>query len=79
MHLRLEVEDSGIGMSPEQTARLFLPFEQVSDESRRDGGTGLGLSISQQLMRLMGSEIAVQSRPGQGSLFSFELALVPAS
>ena len=79
MRLGLEVEDSGIGMSPAQTARLFLPFEQVSDESRRDGGTGLGLSISQQLMRLMGSEIAVQSRPGQGSLFSFELALVPAA
>jgi len=75
VRLCLEVEDSGIGMTAEQSARLFRPFEQVSELSRRDGGTGLGLSISQQLMRLMDSRIEVRSAPGQGSCFSFELEL----
>ncbi len=71
--LRFAVTDSGIGMTPAQQARLFQAFEQVSDDSRHIGGTGLGLSISQQLVRLMGSQIVVQSTAGQGSSFSFEL------
>lgn len=75
VRLRIEVQDSGIGMSAEQVERLFRPFEQVSDISRRDGGTGLGLSISQQLIRLMGSQISVHSVPGDGSRFSFDLDL----
>ncbi|MDR7269682.1 PAS domain S-box-containing protein [Pelomonas saccharophila] len=73
--LRFEVTDSGIGMTPAQQARLFQAFEQVSDASRHLGGTGLGLSISQQLVRLMGSQILVQSTAGQGSSFVFELRL----
>ncbi|WP_444852514.1 ATP-binding protein [Variovorax sp.] len=73
--LRFEVSDSGIGMTPAQQARLFQAFEQVSDASRHLGGTGLGLSISQQLVRLMGSQILVQSTAGQGSSFSFELRM----
>ncbi len=73
--LRFEVNDSGIGMTPAQQARLFQAFEQVSDASRHLGGTGLGLSISQQLVRLMGSQILVQSTAGQGSSFVFELRL----
>lgn len=73
--LRFEVSDSGIGMTPAQQARLFQAFEQVSDASRHLGGTGLGLSISQQLVRLMGSQILVQSTAGQGSSFVFELRL----
>ncbi|MBV8603944.1 MAG: PAS domain S-box protein [Pelomonas sp.] len=73
--LRLAVRDTGIGMSPEQVARLFQPFEQVSEASRRAGGTGLGLSISQELVRLMGGQIEVASTPGQGSLFSVEVVL----
>jgi PAS domain S-box-containing protein len=73
--MRVEVRDSGIGMSEEQLLRLFQPFEQVSDAGRRDGGTGLGLSISQQLMRLMDSQIEVQSVLGEGSCFSFELEM----
>jgi len=73
--LRFEVIDSGIGMTPGQQARLFQAFEQVSDASRHLGGTGLGLSISQQLVRLMGSQILVQSTAGQGSAFVFELRL----
>lgn len=73
--VRIEVHDTGIGMDAGQLARLFKPFEQVSDDHRRGGGTGLGLSISQQLVRLMGSQIEVQSAPGVGSCFSFELEL----
>ncbi len=73
--LRFEVRDSGIGMDAVQMARLFQPFEQVSDEARRQGGTGLGLSISQQLVRLMDSQLRVQSKPGEGSVFSFDLSL----
>lgn len=73
--VRIEVHDTGIGMDAGQMARLFKPFEQVSEDHRRGGGTGLGLSISQQLVRLMGSQIQVQSAPGKGSCFSFELEL----
>jgi PAS domain S-box-containing protein len=76
--LRFEVTDSGIGMTQAQQARLFQAFEQVSDASRHLGGTGLGLSISQQLMRMMGSQILVQSTAGQGSCFSFELRVALA-
>ncbi len=73
--LRFEVQDSGIGISEDQIARLFQPFEQVGDVRRREGGTGLGLAISQQLIRLMGGNIQVRSREGKGSLFWFELDL----
>jgi signal transduction histidine kinase/DNA-binding NarL/FixJ family response regulator len=73
--LRFEVRDSGIGMTEAQLARLFQPFEQVADVNRREGGTGLGLAISRQLVRLMGGDIQVRSRPGHGSVFSFELDL----
>jgi PAS domain S-box-containing protein len=75
VRLRFEVQDQGIGMSEDQLARLFQPFEQVSEAGRREGGTGLGLAISRQLIRLMGGDIEVRSRPGEGSLFSFEIAL----
>ena len=75
VRLRFEVADSGIGMTPAQQARLFQAFEQVSEASRHLGGTGLGLSISQQLVRLMGSQILVQSTAGQGSSFVFELSV----
>jgi PAS domain S-box-containing protein len=76
--LRFEVADGGIGMSDEQILRLFRPFEQVSDAGRREGGTGLGLAISRHLVRLMGGDIEVRSRVGEGSVFSFEID-VPAS
>jgi signal transduction histidine kinase/DNA-binding NarL/FixJ family response regulator len=71
--LRFEVTDSGIGMSPEQLARIFQPFEQVATAQRREGGTGLGLAISQQLVRLMGGRIDVVSTPGKGSTFWFDI------
>jgi PAS domain S-box-containing protein len=71
--LRFEVQDNGIGMSEAQLARLFQPFEQVSAIARHVGGTGLGLAISSQLIRLMGGDIRVRSRPGEGSVFWFEI------
>ena len=77
--IRFEVADSGIGMSEQQRAKLFQPFEQVADVARREGGTGLGLAISQQLVHLMGGSIAVVSETGKGSMFWFELAVPVAT
>ncbi|HJV67536.1 ATP-binding protein [Ideonella sp.] len=73
VRLHFEVQDTGIGLSAEQAARLFQPFEQVSEAPRRAGGTGLGLAICRQLVRLMGGDVAVQSQPGEGSVFWFEI------
>ena len=72
--LRFAVEDTGIGIPPEQQERIFHPFEQAGDTHQRFGGTGLGLSISRGFVRQMGSDIQVESRPGAGSTFWFELA-----
>ena len=77
--LRFEIIDSGIGIPHEQLRNIFQPFEQVTDVQRRFGGTGLGLSISRQLVRLMGSDIHVESRPGEGSRFWFDLDLPTAT
>ncbi|HET9644302.1 MAG TPA: ATP-binding protein [Burkholderiaceae bacterium] len=73
--VRFEVEDSGIGIDPVQLQRLFRPFEQATDVQRRFGGTGLGLAISQQLAKLMGSEIQVESHVGHGTRFWLDLEL----
>ncbi|MDR2577467.1 MAG: response regulator [Chitinispirillales bacterium] len=70
--LRIEVSDSGIGISPEQRDRLFLPFEQAeSGTSRKFGGTGLGLVISKRIVELMGGRIWVESELGTGARFIF--------
>jgi len=75
--LRFEVQDTGVGIDANQLDLIFQPFEQVGNVQHRLGGTGLGLAISRQYVRLMGGDIHVQSRPGQGSTFWFEL-MVPA-
>jgi signal transduction histidine kinase len=79
VELQFEVRDTGVGMRADQLERIFHPFEQVGEVSRRYGGTGLGLSISRQLVRLMGSDIRVESRPGEGSVFGFRLLALPAA
>jgi signal transduction histidine kinase/CheY-like chemotaxis protein len=71
--IHFEVHDSGTGIAEDQLEIIFRPFEQVGDEHHRAGGTGLGLSISRQLVRLMGGEVRVESRLGQGSCFTLDL------
>ncbi|HEU4403684.1 MAG TPA: HAMP domain-containing sensor histidine kinase [Polyangiaceae bacterium] len=72
----IAVRDSGIGMEPEQMARLFQPFIQVDARAaRRRGGTGLGLAISREFCRMMGGDIDVESDPGRGSTFTIRLPL----
>ena len=74
--LRFEITDNGIGISPEQQARLFVPFAQAdSSTSRRFGGTGLGLVISERIIEMMGGEIKIDSELGNGARFYFEIAL----
>jgi signal transduction histidine kinase/CheY-like chemotaxis protein len=74
--LRVEVTDTGLGMTTEQCSRLFNPFVQAdASTTRRFGGTGLGLSISQRLIVLMGGRIGVRSTPDSGSCFWFEIDL----
>lgn len=73
--IRFQIEDTGVGMSPDQLEKIFLPFEQVGEAKQRSEGTGLGLAISQKIATLMGSQIQVQSRLGEGSVFWLDLIL----
>jgi CheY-like chemotaxis protein/HPt (histidine-containing phosphotransfer) domain-containing protein len=72
--LTMSVEDQGIGMTPEQVAQLFIPFQQAdTSTTRKFGGTGLGLSISRKLVEAMQGTVTVQSEMGRGSRFTVEL------
>jgi two-component system sensor histidine kinase/response regulator len=74
--LHLDVQDTGIGITPAQIERIFDPFAQAdASTTRRFGGTGLGTTISRQLVELMRGQISVQSEPGRGSVFSVRLPL----
>ena len=73
--IRFEVIDSGVGMTPEQLKKIFLPFEQVGDKNKQAEGTGLGLAISQKITQLMGSGIKIESNLDSGSKFWFDADL----
>ena len=73
--LRFAVEDSGIGMNPEDVNKIFMPFEQVGSVKKQSEGTGLGLAISKKMVEMMGGKLQVESELNKGSTFWFEIEL----
>jgi len=67
--VRIEVEDTGVGIKPEHIDRLFVEFQQVGDDAAKAGGTGLGLALTKRLVEAQGGEVGVRSTPGVGSVF----------
>jgi signal transduction histidine kinase/DNA-binding NarL/FixJ family response regulator len=76
--IRFQIQDTGVGMKPEELEKIFMPFEQVGNTKTQAEGTGLGLAISQKIALLMGSMLEVQSELGQGSTFWFDVELPEA-
>jgi PAS domain S-box-containing protein len=74
-HVRLSVADTGLGISPELTERLFIPFDRLNAEATGIEGTGLGLALSKSLSDAMGGTLTFDSTPGKGSVFSIDLPI----
>ncbi|MHC4871982.1 MAG: CHASE4 domain-containing protein [Planctomycetota bacterium] len=78
--VRFSIDDTGIGISEDKLEKVFARFTQVdSSTTRRYGGSGLGITITNELLKLMGGELKVKSRPEEGSTFWFEIALMPVT
>jgi signal transduction histidine kinase/DNA-binding NarL/FixJ family response regulator len=77
--IEFHVEDTGLGIAPDQLDKIFQAFEQVGDRQRQSEGTGLGLAISQRIVQLMNGQIQVKSQPEVGSNFFFEVELAIAT
>ena len=75
VELRVSVKDTGVGISPKDTTRIFSPFEQAEEGQKQESGVGLGLAITRELARLMGGDVEVDSQPGRGSQFRFAVKL----
>ncbi|MDG3494728.1 MULTISPECIES: ATP-binding protein [Pseudanabaena] len=73
--IKVEVEDTGVGIAEGERERIFQAFEQVGEKKRQSEGTGLGLAISQRIVQMMGGEIQVKSELGKGSIFSFRIGV----
>ncbi len=71
--IRFQIEDTGIGISPEKIEEIFLPFHQLKNDESLNEGSGLGLTISQRIVKLMGGEIQVESTSKKGSKFYFDV------
>jgi CheY-like chemotaxis protein len=76
--LRFQIEDTGVGMTPEQLEKIFLPFEQVGNVKKQSEGTGLGLAITHKIVEMMNSSLEVESELDKGSIFRFEVELPEA-
>ncbi len=74
--IRFQVKDTGIGINHQQLEKIFLPFEQVGKISHQQEGTGLGLAITHKILQLMNTQLEVETIPGKGSIFSFEVSLI---
>ena len=75
VELRVSVRDTGAGISPKDTSRIFAPFEQAEEGHKQESGVGLGLAITRELARLMGGDVGVDSQLGRGSQFRFTVKL----
>ena len=73
MCLKVEVEDTGVGIAEDELDKVFAYFEQTASGRAKKSGTGLGLAISRDYVRMMGGDITVASKEGKGSTFSFEI------
>ncbi len=79
MRLKIEVEDTGIGIAEDERDKVFAYFEQTASGRAKKSGTGLGLAISRDYIRMLGGDISVASKEGQGSMFRFEIDIREAA